>query len=152
MEFLLERGADVDEAGIHDPWDRRHDEIVGRVLHQAIRIVSASKLTLEVLQIWHGTRKTDFILKESSPYLRQNIFMPLSSSCLVSFDRKSRFSLAESHQNLRKCKEKELPPVGNWNQLSIYDFYYAFYNAKILRNKDHNSRRTRKTPMTMQTN
>lgn len=37
VQFLLTRGANVDETGIHHPSDRRYDEMMGSALHQAIR-------------------------------------------------------------------------------------------------------------------
>lgn len=37
VQFLLKRGADIDEIGIHHPTDRRYDERMGSALHQAIR-------------------------------------------------------------------------------------------------------------------
>ena len=37
VQFLLAKGADIDEMGIHHPYDRRYDETVGSALHQAIR-------------------------------------------------------------------------------------------------------------------
>ncbi len=36
VQFLLKRGADIDEIGIHHPTDRRYDERMGSALHQAI--------------------------------------------------------------------------------------------------------------------
>ena len=36
VEFLLERGADVNEMGVWHPGDRRYDEDVGSALHRAI--------------------------------------------------------------------------------------------------------------------
>ena len=37
VQFLLAKGADIDEMGIHHPHDRRYDETVGSALHQAVR-------------------------------------------------------------------------------------------------------------------
>ncbi len=37
LEFLLEKGADIDELGIHHPSDRRCDKDDGSALHQAVR-------------------------------------------------------------------------------------------------------------------
>ena len=37
VEFLLAKGASINEMGIRHPYDRRYDETVGSALHQAVR-------------------------------------------------------------------------------------------------------------------
>ena len=37
VQFLLSKGADINEMGIRHPYDRRSDETVGSALHQAVR-------------------------------------------------------------------------------------------------------------------